>query len=66
MAEDVSVDCLFWNKTRLLGRVVRGFAYNKFLCQFLSGFSPVALEEEGGDDFAWKQVARIVIILIFF
>ena len=40
----------------------KALRYNKFLCQFLSGFSPVVLEEEGGDDFAWKQVARIVFI----
>ncbi len=66
MAEDVSVECLFWNKTRLLGRAIRSFAYNKFLCQFLSDFSPVVTENGGGDDFAWKQVARIVLILIFF
>jgi len=44
----------------------KGLRYNKFLCQFLSDFSPVATENGGGDDFAWKQLARIALILIFF
>jgi hypothetical protein len=40
----------------------KGLRYNKFLCQFLTSFPPVVSETEGGDDFAWKQVARIVFI----
>lgn len=40
--------------------------YNKFLCQFLSDFSPVVTGKGGGDDFAWKQLARVDFILIFF
>jgi hypothetical protein len=44
----------------------KGLRYNKFMCQFFSDFFSVGYKKGGGDDFAWKQVTRIVLILKFF
>lgn len=47
-------------------KVVRIYGIINFCVQIHFMFSPVDNKEGGGDDFAWKQIACTVLILIFF
>jgi hypothetical protein len=46
-------------------KVVSVYGIINFCVNFIF-FSPVNKERGGGDDFAWKQVAHPVLILIYF